>query len=120
MVNSTNATKLGSNMQLQFDNKSDIPVDSQSSFTEYKDGDKTVYMHKDLAESKISGFRQQGQLTTLTNDFNTFKSGIEQKQTEATAAAKLAQETALTKQMEQLKTDGKTSELHTLEMQQLQ
>lgn len=105
-------------MQLQFDNQADIPSGSEASFVEYKDGDKQVWMHKALAESKISGFRQQGQLTTLQSDFESFKSGITVKQQEQESAAKLAQEQALAKQMAELKDSGNTSELHKLEMQQ--
>ncbi len=105
-------------MKLQFDNQADIPSGDEASFIEYKDGDKQVWMHKALAESKISGFRQQGQLTTLQSDFESFKSGITVKQQEQESAAKLAQEQALTKQMAELKDSGNTSELHKLEMQQ--
>lgn len=105
-------------MQLQYDNQADIPSGSEAAFQEYKEGDKVTWMHKDLAESKISGFRQQGQLTTLQNDFESFKGGITVKQQEQEAAAKLAQEQALAKQMAELKDSGKTSELHKLEMQQ--
>lgn len=105
-------------MKLQFDNKSDIPSGDVDSFVEYKDGDKQIWMHSDLAESKIAGFRQQGQLTTLQNDFESFKGGITIKQQEQESAAKLAQEQALAKQMAELKDSGNTSELHKLEMQQ--
>jgi hypothetical protein len=105
-------------MQLQYNNQADIPSGDEASFIEYKDGDKQIWMHKDLAESKISGFRQRGQLTSLQNDFESFKSGITVKQQEQESAAKLAQEQALVKQMAELKDSGKTSELHKLEMQQ--
>lgn len=107
-------------MLLQFENESDIPVESKDSFVPFEQDGKQVFMHKDLAESKKTAFRHQGQLTNLTKDFETFKSGITVKQEEATASAKLAQETALQEQMDKLKSDGKTSELHVLEMQQLQ
>jgi len=105
-------------MLLQFENESDIPVESKDSFVPFEQDGKQVFMHKDLAESKKTAFRHQGQLSTLTKDFETFKSGITVKQGEQEAAARLATEKALQEQMDKLKTDGKTSELHVLEMQQ--
>lgn len=105
-------------MQLQFDNESDIPSGDKDSFVSFEQDGKQVFMHKDLAESKKTAFRHQGQLSNLTKDFETFKSGITVKQQEQESAAKLAQEQALVKQMAELKDSGKTSELHKLEMQQ--
>jgi hypothetical protein len=105
-------------MQLQFENESDIPSGDKDSFVPFEQDGKQVFMHKDLAESKKTAFRHQGQLSNLTKDFETFKGGITVKQQEQEAAAKLAQEQALVKQMAELKDSGKTSELHKLEMQQ--
>ena len=104
-------------MLLQFENESDIPSGDKDSFVPFEQDGKQVFMHKDLAESKKTAFRHQGQLSTLTKDFETFKSGITVKQQEQESAAKLAQESALADQMTKLKADGKNSEAHTLEMQ---
>lgn len=50
-------------MQLQYDTHDAVPEDLRESFTEFKDGDKTVFIHKDLAEAKKEAFRFKGDLT---------------------------------------------------------
>lgn len=50
-------------MQLQYESETEVPEDLKESFTEFKDGDKTVWMHKDLAETKKEAFRYKGDLT---------------------------------------------------------
>jgi len=105
-------------MQLQFDNEADIPKGEEKDFVEFEQDNKKVWMHSDLAESKKVGFRHQGQLSTLTKDFETFKADINLKRDEATKTAKAAQAAALEKQKLELKDSGKLSELHELELQQ--
>ena len=77
-------------------------------------------MHKSLAEQKKETFRNLGQLNTLKNEFGSFRSSIEEKQAEQAAAAQAAQEAALAEQMTKLKDNGEHSELHKLQMQQMQ
>lgn len=105
-------------MQLQFESQSDIPKGEENDFVEFEQDDKTVYMHKDLADSKKTAFRHQGQFSKLTADFELFKTDINLKRDEATKNAKIATDAALAKQMAELKDSGKTSELHKLELQQ--
>jgi chromosome segregation ATPase len=50
-------------LELQYDSKDAIPEDFQDSFTEFKDGDKTVYVHKDLAEARKEQYRLKGDLS---------------------------------------------------------
>lgn len=50
-------------MQLQYDTQDAVPEDLRESFVEFKDGDNTVFMHKDLAETKKEFFRAKGDLT---------------------------------------------------------
>lgn len=105
-------------MQLQYENESDVPSDSKDSFVQFEQDGKQIFMHKDLAESKKTAFRHQGQLSKLSTDFDEFKKGITTKQDEAALLATKKQEEALQKQMAELKDSGKTSELHKLELQQ--
>lgn len=105
-------------MQLQFDNQSDIPKDETGDFIEFEQDGKVIYMHKDLAESKKTAFRHQGQLTKLNADFDGFKTEINTKREQALKDAKEERDKALAKQMADLKDNGKTSELHKLELQQ--
>lgn len=50
-------------MQLQYDTQDAVPEDLRESFVEFKDGDKTLFMHKDLAETKKEAYRFKGDLT---------------------------------------------------------
>lgn len=50
-------------MQLQYDTHDAVPEDLRESFTEFKDGENTVFIHKDLAEAKKEAFRFKGDLT---------------------------------------------------------
>lgn len=50
-------------MQLQYESETEVPEDLKKSFVEFKDGDKQVWMHKDLAETKKEAFRHKGDLT---------------------------------------------------------
>lgn len=50
-------------MQLSYSDKNDIPEGSADSFVEFKEGENTVYMHKDLADAKKEAFRTKGDLT---------------------------------------------------------
>lgn len=50
-------------MQLQYDTQDAVPEDLRESFIEFKDGDNTVFMHKDLAETKKEFYRAKGDLT---------------------------------------------------------
>lgn len=50
-------------LELQYDSKDAIPEDMRDSFTEFKEGDETKWVHKDLAEARKQNFRLQGDLT---------------------------------------------------------
>ena len=50
-------------MQLQYEDVNEVPEELKESFVEFKEGDKTVFMHKDLAETKKEFYRQKGDLT---------------------------------------------------------
>jgi hypothetical protein len=50
-------------MQLQYDTQEAVPEDLRESFVEFKEGDKTLFMHKDLAETKKEVYRFKGDLT---------------------------------------------------------
>lgn len=106
-------------MQLQFDSKADIPVESAESFVEFQEGEKTVFMHKDLAESKKTAYRFQGQMTNLQKDFDGFKGKITQDQATAATLAKQERDDAVAAEIAKLKGgEDNHSEVHKLEMQQ--
>ena len=50
-------------MQLQYDDLETVPEDLRENFVEFKEGDKTVFMHKELAETKKEFYRSKGDLT---------------------------------------------------------
>ncbi len=54
-------------MQLQYDTQEDlnseVPEDKRDLYVEFKDGDKTLFMHKELAETKKEAYRYKGDLT---------------------------------------------------------
>lgn len=104
-------------MQLVFEDKASIPVESAGDFEEFTQDDKVVFMHKELVATKKESFRNQGQLTKLTNEFGEFKSRIDETQKQVEEKARLEKETALNEQREKLKASGKDSELHKLELE---
>lgn len=50
-------------MQLQYETQDQVPEDLRESFVEFNEGDKTLFMHKDLAETKKQLYRTKGDLT---------------------------------------------------------
>lgn len=50
-------------MQLQYETQDQVPEDLRESFVEFKEGDNTVFLHKDLAETKKEAYRYKGDLT---------------------------------------------------------
>lgn len=106
-------------MQLQHDNQADIPSGDEADFVEFEQDSKTIWMHKDLAESKKTAFRFQGQMTNLQKDFDGFKGKITEDQTTAAALAKKTQDEAIAAKILELKGgEDNHSEVHKLEMQQ--
>lgn len=105
-------------MPIEFATESEIPVESRTEFVEFTRDDKTVFMHKDLAESLKSGFRMQGNLTKLQGDFDNFKTSSDKQKSDDAAAAAEAQKTAIAAKIEELKGEGNHSEIHKLELQQ--
>jgi len=106
-------------MQLQFESKDDVPVELAESVVEFEEDGKQVWMHKDLAESKKTAFRYKGQASKLTTDFDQFKSKISANEQAAVEKAKAERDAEYAEKMAKLKDDGKHSEVHKLEMQQL-
>lgn len=108
-------------MPLQFDNQADIPSGDEADFVEFQENDKTVWMNKELAEAKKSGYRLQGQLTNVQKDFDGFKGKIEGDKLEASTLAKQQQQDAINAKIAELKGgENNHDELHKLEMQQLE
>ncbi len=83
-------------MQLQFPNEADVPVELKDSFVPFELDGATVFMHKDLAEAKKDSYRNQGQLTKLTERFSGLESSMMKQQEQALALqeAKAADELA--------------------------
>lgn len=105
-------------MQLQYEEQTGIPVGSEDNFVEFQQDNKTVWMHKDLAEAKKTSFRYQGQASKLQNEFEGFKGKISQDQETASAAALKDKEDALAAKILELRGGDNHSEAHRLEMQQ--
>lgn len=64
-------------MKLQYTDKSEIPEGQADSFVEFKEGDSTVFMHKDLAEQKKETFRLKGDLSKTSEQLNGLKEKVE-------------------------------------------
>lgn len=71
-------------MAIRYTDKKDIPTDYAADFVEFKEGDATVYLHKDFADAKKEQYRLQGDLTKLGDD----SKGMKTKLDELTAAEK--------------------------------
>lgn len=50
-------------MQLKYETQELVPEDLKESFVEFKDGDQSSWIHKDLAEAKKEAYRFKGDLT---------------------------------------------------------
>lgn len=50
-------------MKLQYETLDDVPAELKESFVEFKEGDQTLFLHKDLAETKKEFYRTKGDLT---------------------------------------------------------
>lgn len=57
-------------MKLRYESKSDIPEDLASSFVEFKEDDKTVFVHADLADQLKANYRLQGDFTETKRKMN--------------------------------------------------
>lgn len=79
-------------MKLTYDSIDAVPEDSRDSFTEFKDGDATVYMHKDLAEAKRAAFRTQGELTEARNKLTDISGKVDTLTRERDEAKRAKQE----------------------------
>lgn len=85
-------------MKLVYENKEDVPADSQESFVEFQQGDKTVFMHSDLAESKKKQYRLQGDLTTIKGEADSVKSRLSEIEQERENQRKEAEKKKFEKQ----------------------
>lgn len=65
-------------MAIRYTDKKDIPENETTDFVEFKEGDATVYLHKDLAESKRDNYRLQGDVTKLTGDTTAMKTKLDE------------------------------------------
>lgn len=94
-------------MQLQYDTQDAVPEDLRESFVEFKDGDKTLFMHKDLAETKKEAYRFKGDLTHAQK--------LAQEKSERLQALELAekqrQEDLEAKELESKKKNGQHEEI---------
>lgn len=50
-------------MKLRYESKTDIPEDLTNTFVEFTEGDKVVFVHKDLADQLKANYRLQGDYT---------------------------------------------------------
>lgn len=50
-------------MKLRYESKTDIPEDLANTFVEFTEGDKVVFVHKDLADQLKANYRLQGDFT---------------------------------------------------------
>ena len=105
-------------MLLQHDKQEDIPAGEQESFVEFQQGDKTVWMHKDLADANKSMYRYQGQASKLQTDFDGFKNKITTDQEAAAALALKDKEDAIAAKIAELRGGDNHNEAHRLELQQ--
>lgn len=105
-------------MQLQYDEQSGIPAGEADSFVEFQQDNKTVWMHKDLADSMKTAFRFQGQASKLQTDFDGFKSKIVSDQEIAAATALKDKNEAIAAKIAELRGGDNHNEAHTLELQQ--
>lgn len=87
-------------MAIRYTDKKDIPENETGDFVEFKEGDVTVFLHKDFAESKRDNYRLQGDVTKLTGDTSTMKTKLD----DLTAAEKTRADEA-----EALRTRGLTA-----------
>lgn len=94
-------------MQLRFEDKSAIPEDSADNFVEFKEGDKTVFLHKDLAEAKKEAFRFKGDLTRAQEEQESMAERLERLEQERQERER--QDEA--RKHEELKKSGKTKEI---------
>lgn len=86
-------------MQLVHDSMDSVPEDMKENFVSFKDGDKELFMHKDLAEAKKESFRFKGDLTDAKSKLDSVSSKLgefEAREAEREAVAKQkAEEDAL-------------------------
>jgi len=105
-------------MQLQYDEQSAVPLGEEESFVEFQKDNKTVWMHKDLADSMKTAYRYQGQASKLQTDFEGFKGKIESDQQLAASAAQKEKQEAIDAKIKELRGGDNHNEAHQLEIQQ--
>lgn len=85
-------------INLVYESESDLPEEGREDFVKFKEGDKEVYMHKDLAEERKQRYRLQGDLTQTKNQLDEFKGKLtdyERKQQEIEEAERKKREQSL-------------------------
>lgn len=93
-------------MAIKYTDKKDIPAEETADFVEFKEGDDTVYLHKDFAEAKREQFRLQGDLTKTQGEMSSMKEKLdgltaaEQKRAEEAEAERQKGLTAAERQQE--------------------
>ena len=94
-------------IELQYEDKSAIPEDLADNYVEFKEGDKTLFMHKDLAETKKALYRTKGDYTKLSSDFETTKERLQRLEDERKERERQEAE----RKEKNLKDNGKHDEL---------
>jgi hypothetical protein len=79
-------------MAIRYTDKKDIPENETNDFVEFKEGDATVFLHKDFAESKKEAFRLQGDVTKLTDDSASMKTKLDELSVGEAERLRLAEE----------------------------
>ena len=94
-------------LDLQYDSKEAIPEDMQDSFVPFKDGDKEIFLHKDLAEARKQQYRLQGDLSDAQKKAESANSRL----TELEQAEKERQERESERRKDELEGKGQYKEL---------
>ena len=104
-------------MPITFEQEADIPEGQADEYVSFNQDGKSVFMHKDLAEAKKTGFQIQGQLTKRNTEYDTLKGTFNESQAKQQLiidADKLEAAKTLEELKEKLKADGNTAELQRL------
>lgn len=65
-------------MAIKYESLEAVPEAERADFVEFKEGDKTLAVHKDYAEAKKAEYRLQGDLTRITQDSAAMKAKLDE------------------------------------------
>lgn len=94
-------------MAIRYESMTAVPEAEKADFVEFKEGDKTVAVHKDYAEAKKNEYRLQGDVTRLTQDSASMKTKLD----ELTAAEKKRAEEAEAERLKGLSATERQQEI---------